>query len=419
MDFGIFEIIILILSVAILAVLIVILAKVFKGYNGEETAMSVSRELERSNSALRQEMSAQLQSSIANMGKLISDGQRSAAQLQTDKMMQIEQRLKTFSLENEQKLENIRQSVEKQLVYIREENTRQIEEMRKTVDEKLQKTLEEKMNKSFSLVNERLEQVYKGLGEMQTLAVGVGDLKKVLSNVKTRGILGEIQLGSILSEILSHEQYEENIATKKGSKNVVEFAVKLPADDDGFIYLPIDSKFPGDTYAALRDAIEEGDKAKIEIAAKMLVATIKNEAKDIHDKYIDPPNTTEFAIMFLPFEGLYSEVVNRGLVEVLQRDYRVNIAGPSTMAALLNSLQMGFKTLAVQKRSAEVWEVLGGVKTEFDKFNDVLVMTQQRLDQANKELDKLVGVRTRQIQRKLKNIQSPAIPANDALSIEE
>lgn len=419
MDFGIFEIIILILSVAILAVLIVILAKVFKGDNGEETAMSVSRELERSNSALRQEMSAQLQSSIANMGKLISDGQRSAAQLQTDKMMQIEQRLKTFSLENEQKLENIRQSVEKQLVYIREENTRQIEEMRKTVDEKLQKTLEEKMNKSFSLVNERLEQVYKGLGEMQTLAVGVGDLKKVLSNVKTRGILGEIQLGSILSEILSHEQYEENIATKKGSKNVVEFAVKLPADDDGFIYLPIDSKFPGDTYAALRDAIEEGDKAKIEIAAKMLVATIKNEAKDIHDKYIDPPNTTEFAIMFLPFEGLYSEVVNRGLVEVLQRDYRVNIAGPSTMAALLNSLQMGFKTLAVQKRSAEVWEVLGGVKTEFDKFNDVLVMTQQRLDQANKELDKLVGVRTRQIQRKLKNIQSPAIPANDALSIEE
>lgn len=419
MDFGIFEILILILSVAILAVLIVVLAKVFKGSNSEDTAVSVSRELERSNSTLRQEISTQLQSSIANMGQLISDSQRSAAQLQTDKMMQIEQRLKTFSLENEQKLENIRQSVEKQLVYIREENTRQIEEMRKTVDEKLQKTLEEKMNKSFSLVNERLEQVYKGLGEMQTLAVGVGDLKKVLSNVKTRGILGEIQLGSILSEILSHEQYEENIATKKGSKNVVEFAVKLPADDDGFIYLPIDSKFPGDTYAALRDAIEEGDKAKIELAAKMLVATIKNEAKDIHDKYIDPPNTTEFAIMFLPFEGLYSEVVNRGLVEVLQRDYRVNIAGPSTMAALLNSLQMGFKTLAVQKRSAEVWEVLGGVKTEFDKFNDVLVMTQQRLDQANKELDKLVGVRTRQIQRKLKNIQSPAIPTDDALSIEE
>ncbi len=411
------DIIVLILGAATLVISIIVLVIVLKKNNNDISA-TIGRELERSNSALRQEMTAQLQSSITNMGQLISDGQRNSAQLQTDKMVQIEQRLKTFSLENEQKLENIRQSVEKQLLYIREENTKQIEQMRKTVDEKLQKTLEEKMNKSFSLVNERLEQVYKGLGEMQNLAVGVGDLKKVLSNVKTRGILGEIQLGSILSEILSHEQYEENIATKKGSKNVVEFAVKLPSDDNSFIYLPIDSKFPGDTYSALRDAIEEGDKAKIELASKQLVATIKSEAKDIRDKYIDPPNTTEFAIMFLPFEGLYSEVVNRGLVEVLQRDYKVNIAGPSTMAALLNSLQMGFKTLAVQKRSAEVWEVLGSVKAEFDKFNDVLVATQQRLDQANKELDKLVGVRTRQIQRKLKNIQSPAAISDSTVTAE-
>lgn len=347
-----------------------------------------------------------MQSTVKNMGDMISTNQ-------SEKMSQLEERIKTFSLENEQKLENIRLSVEKRLEYLQNDNNRQLEKMRETVDEKLQKTLEEKMNKSFSLVNERLEQVYKGLGEMQNLAVGVGDLKKVLSNVKTRGILGEIQLKSILSEILSPEQYEENIATKKGSKNVVEFAIKLPADDDGVVYLPIDSKFPGDTYANLRDAIEKGDKNEIDSAAKLLVATIKSEAKDIHDKYIDPPNTTEFAIMFLPFEGLYSEVVNRGLVEVLQRDYKVNIAGPSTMAALLNSLQMGFKTLAVQKRSAEVWEVLGGVKQEFDKFNDVLVATQQRLDQANKELDKLVGVRTRQIQRKLKNIQSPTTSISD------
>lgn len=419
MQLSISDIINLIICAATLAIAVAVLVIVLKKNNTSETVSIISRELERSNSSLRQEISAQLQSSIKNMGELIAESNRSASQLQTDKMIQIEQRLKTFSLENEQKLENIRQSVEKQLVYIRDENSRQIEEMRKTVDEKLQKTLEEKMNKSFSLVNERLEQVYKGLGEMQTLAVGVGDLKKVLSNVKTRGILGEIQLGSILSEILSHEQYEENIATKKGSKNVVEFAVKLPADDEGFIYLPIDSKFPGDTYASLRDAIEEGDKAKIDIAAKQLITTIKNEAKDIRDKYIDPPNTTEFAIMFLPFEGLYSEVVNRGLVEILQREYKVNIAGPSTMAALLNSLQMGFKTLAVQKRSAEVWEVLGGVKEEFDKFNDVLVATQQRLDQANKELDKLVGVRTRQIQRKLKNIQSPSsFSKNDNLFLE-
>lgn len=335
--------------------------------------------------------------------------QQSFAQSQNDRAVQLEQRLHSFSSGNAQSLENIRRSVDEKLESIRRENLRQLDEMRQTVDEKLQKTLEEKMNKSFSLVNERLEQVYKGLGEMQTLAVGVGDLKKVLSNVKTRGILGEIQLGAILSEILSKEQYEENIATKKGSRNVVEFAVKLPADGAGTVYLPIDSKFPGDTYSALRDAVESGDRQSIESAKKALVQRIKGEAKDIHDKYIDPPNTTEFAIMFLPFEGLYSEVVNMGLVEVLQREYKVNIAGPSTMAALLNSLQMGFKTLAVQKRSAEVWKILGGVKTEFDKFNDVLVMTQQRLDQANKELDKLVGVRTRQIQRQLKDVESVSL----------
>lgn len=335
--------------------------------------------------------------------------QQSFAQSQNDRAIQLEQRLHSFSSGNVQSLENIRRSVDEKIESIRRENLRQLDEMRQTVDEKLQKTLEEKMNKSFSLVNERLEQVYKGLGEMQTLAVGVGDLKKVLSNVKTRGILGEIQLGAILSEILSKEQYEENIATKKGSKNVVEFAIKLPADGAGTVYLPIDSKFPGDTYSALREAVESGDRQSIESAKKALVQRIKGEAKDIHDKYIDPPNTTEFAIMFLPFEGLYSEVVNMGLVEVLQREYKVNIAGPSTMAALLNSLQMGFKTLAVQKRSAEVWKILGGVKTEFDKFNDVLVMTQQRLDQANKELDKLVGVRTRQIQRQLKDVESVSL----------
>lgn len=335
--------------------------------------------------------------------------QQSFAQSQNDRAIQLEQRLHSFSSGNAQSLENIRRSVDEKLESIRRENLRQLDEMRQTVDEKLQKTLEEKMNKSFSLVNERLEQVYKGLGEMQTLAVGVGDLKKVLSNVKTRGILGEIQLGAILSEILSNEQYEENIATKKGSKNVVEFAIKLPADGAGTVYLPVDSKFPGDTYSALREAVESGDRQRIESAKKALVQRIKGEAKDIHDKYIDPPNTTEFAIMFLPFEGLYSEVVNMGLVEVLQREYKVNIAGPSTMAALLNSLQMGFKTLAVQKRSAEVWKILGGVKTEFDKFNDVLVMTQQRLDQANKELDKLVGVRTRQIQRQLKDVESVSL----------
>lgn len=357
-------------------------------------------------SALRQELTQSTQQSVKNLGDMISLNQQNFAQNQNEKSKAIEERLKTFSLENEQKLDLIRRSVEQKLSYIQEDNNKQLEKMRQTVDEKLQNTLEEKMNKSFALVSERLEQVYKGLGEMQNLATGVGDLKKVLSNVKTRGILGEIQLSSILKEILATEQYDENVATKQGSRDVVEFAVKLPADDDGFIYLPIDSKFPGDTYAALRDAYDTGSKEAVDAAAKALITTIKKEAKDIHDKYIDPPYTTEFAIMFLPFEGLYSEVVNRGMVEMLQREYKVNIAGPSTMAALLNSIQMGFKTLAVQKRSAEVWEVLGSVKKEFDTFADVLSKAQTHIGQVTKDLDLLAGVRTRQIQRKLSAVQT-------------
>ncbi len=407
------------LTLGVLVMLIILTAVTVKNNkrNGGETEKlinSLKDDLQARQNALRQDITVSTQQSIKNMGDMIALNQQNFSQSQSEKMQNIEQRLKTFSLENEQKLDLIRKSVENRLAYMQEDNNKQLEKMRVTVDEKLQKTLEEKMNRSFSLVNDRLEQVYKGLGEMQNLAVGVGDLKKVLSNVKTRGILGEIQLGAILTEILSPEQYEENVATKKGSRNVVEFAVKLPAKDDGFIYLPIDSKFPGDSYAAYRDAVEEGDRDKIDRALKVLLNTIKSEAKDIHDKYIDPPNTTEFAVMFLPFEGLYSEVVNHGMIETLQRDYQVNIAGPSTMAALLNSLQMGFKTLAVQKRSAEVWKILGSVKTEFDKFNDVLVATQQRLNQANSELDKLVGVRTRQIQRRLKSVQQVGSAGEDA-----
>ncbi|MEI3028396.1 MAG: DNA recombination protein RmuC [Ruminococcus sp.] len=401
-------IVLLVIAVVMLGIVILNQLKKASDNSNSEEFKRLEQTIRNEQSALRQELSSSTQMSVKNLGDMIASSQNAYAISQSKSLAQLEERLKTFSLTNEQQLDNIRHSVENRLNYIQEDNNKKIEEMRKTVDERLQQSIEEKMNRSFSLVNERLEQVYKGLGEMQSLAVGVGDLKKVLSNVKTRGILGEIQLSAILSEILSPEQYEENVATKKGSKNVVEFAVKLPSDDDKFIYLPIDSKFPGDTYAALRDAIDEGDKIKIDLAAKALITRIKSEAKDIHDKYIDPPYTTEFAIMFLPFEGLYSEAVNRGLVEILQRDYKVNIAGPSTMAALLNSLQMGFKTLAVQKRSAEVWEILGAVKQEFDKFGDVLEATQQRLDQANKELDKLVGVRTRQIQRKLKDVQTPA-----------
>lgn len=395
-----------IITLVVTATALILIIKNSRQNNAKETTDILLKELNAQQSTLRQELNSQTQISVKNMGDILAENQRNFSMNQSEKFSQLEDRLKTFSLENEQKLENIRQTVQNQLTHIQEDNNKQIDEMRKTVDKKLQQTLEEKMTQSFALVNERLEQVYKGLGEMQTLASGVGDLKKVLSNVKTRGILGEIQLGSILNEILSPAQYEENVVTKKGTRNVVEFAVKLPTDEDKFIYLPIDSKFPGDSYSALRDAIDEGDKERINMAAKQLVTTIKNEAKDIRDKYIDPPNTTDFAIMFLPFEGLYCEVVNRGLVEVLQRDYKVNVAGPSTMAALLNSLQMGFKTLAVQKRSTEVWKILSDVKKEFDTFNSVLENTQNRLKQANDELEKLVGVRTRQIQRKLKDVQS-------------
>lgn len=354
-------------------------------------------------------LNSEVQSSIRNMASMISDNMQNSAKGQYNSLNNLEQRLKTFSLENEQKLDFMRKTMENSLESIKLENRTQLDQMRKTVDERLQKSIEEKMNRSFSLVNERLEQVYKGLGEMQTLAVGVGDLKKVLTNVKTRGTFGEIRLGAILKEILSPEQYEENAHTNSSNNCVVEFAVKLPNDDDSFIYLPIDSKFPGDTYSQYRDAIENGDKELILQAKKVLITALKKEAKEIHDKYICPPNTTEFAIMFLPFESLYSETVDFGLVEQFQRDYKINIAGPSTMAALLNSLQLGFKTLAVQKRSAEVWNVLKDVKQEFDKFSDVLLLTQQKLDQANSELDKLVGVRTRQIQRKLKNVELDTI----------
>lgn len=342
---------------------------------------------------------------FVEIDKNITEKQAEMNKAVVDSLAQMEGRFKTFEQSNEQKLENMRETISKSLLKMQEDNSVKLEEMRKTVDEKLQKSLEENMTKSFKMVSERLEQVYKGLGEMQTLAVGVGDLKKVLSNVKTRGILGEIQLGAILKEILSPEQYEENVVTVPNSRNPVEFAVKMP-NENGFVYLPIDSKFPGDAFFDLQSAYEAGDSEQIKSAMSTLLSRIKSFAKDIHDKYIEPPYTTDFAIMFLPFEGLYSEVVNQGMVEILQNTYKVNVAGPSTMAALLNSLQMGFKTLAIQKRSVEVWNILSSVKGEFDKFGEVLENTQTRLEQANKELDKLVGVRTRAIQKKLKDVES-------------
>lgn len=341
---------------------------------------------------------------LEELTRLLKGTQENLQNTVTISLHQIQQILANNTLQTEQKLENIRLTIEKRLTSLQEENSKKLDEMRNTVDEKLQKTLEERISKSFNQVSTQLEQVYKGLGEMQNLAVGVGDLKKVLSNVKTRGILGEIQLGAILEQILGPEQYSTNIVTKKGSRNPVEFAVKLPGDENGPVYLPIDSKFPLEDYNLLNDAYDRGNKVEIELLAKVLESKIKVFAKDIHDKYISVPETTDFGILFLPIEGLYAEVVRRGMVESLQRDYKIIIAGPTTMAALLNSLQMGFKTLAIQKRSGEVWNILAAVKTEFDSFGDVLASTQNRLEQAHSELDKLVGVRTRKIQSKLRTV---------------
>ena len=362
------------------------------------------QELRRDNQALRRENQEMIQQSFQVFGEMISTNQKTTAENLDQRLFELNTRFSHMAVENEQKLENIRGTIEKKITDLTEDNNRQLSEMRQTVDEKLQKTLEDRISQSFQLVSQRLEQVYKGLGEMQTLAAGVGDLKKVLSNVKTRGILGEVQLSAILEQILSTDQYEENVRTKSTGSERVEFAVKLPGDDEGVVWLPIDAKFPADAYSTLVDAYDTGDSAAVEAAARNLERVIKSEARDIHEKYVEPPYTTDFAIMFLPFEGLYAEVVRRGLLEVLQRDYKISIAGPTTMAALLNSLQMGFRTLAIQKHSSQVWDVLGAVKTEFDKFGTVLEATQTRINQANAELDKLIGTRTRSIQRKLRGV---------------
>jgi DNA recombination protein RmuC len=314
---------------------------------------------------------------------------------------------------SEQKLDNIRKTMEERIGTMQEGNERQLNRMRETVDEKLQETLNKRISESFRTVQEQLGKVSEGLGEMQSLAADVGGLKNVLSNVKTKGILGEYQLAAILEEILSREQYEENIATKAGSADRVEFAIKLPGDSDegsGPVYLPIDAKFPSTLYGQLMTAYETGDALLIDGARKNLANSAKQSARTIHEKYVDPPNTTDFALMFLPTEGLYAEVVNMGLIEELQRQYKVNIAGPTTMAAFLNSLQMGFKTLTIQKRSSEVWNVLGAVKTEFGKFESVLNSARNRMRQADDDLEKLIGTRTNAINRKLRGVSALSEP---------
>ncbi|MAZ93070.1 MAG: DNA recombination protein RmuC [Lentimicrobiaceae bacterium] len=313
-----------------------------------------------------------------------------------------------FNKQSKDSIKDISESIEKSLKAIREDNSTQLNEMRKTVDEKLQSTLEKRLGESFKLVSERLELVHRGLGKMQELASDVGDLQKVLNNVKTRGILGEYQLGNILEQILSPEQYSQNVATKKGSQANVEFAINLPGKvDDNAVWLPIDSKFPIENYQLLIDAYDMGDKSKIELSQKNLLKSIELFAKTISEKYIDPPQTTDFAIMFLPVESLYAEVLKHpGTFEKLQREYHITVTGPTTLSALLNSLQMGFRTLAVQKRSSEVWKVLSGVKTEFSKFSDHLSKVHKQINTASGSLDILINTRTNAMERKLKSVET-------------
>jgi DNA recombination protein RmuC len=318
---------------------------------------------------------------------------------------------------NEAKIETLRQTIEDRLKALQEDNTRKLEQMRAVVDEKLQVTLEKRLGESFKQVSERLEQVYKGLGEMRSLASGVGDLKKVLTNVKTRGTWGEIRLGNILEQILTPDQYDMNVATKNNSSERVEFAIKLPGPDDDrerIVWLPIDSKFPQEDYQRLVDAQEAADKEQAEKSIKNLETRIKSEAKLIKEKYLDPPHTTDFGIMFLPVEGLYAEVLRRpGLCDVLQREHRIVVTGPTTLAALLNSLQMGFRTLAIEKRSSEVWDLLGAVKTEFGKFGSVLAKTKKKLQEASNTIGK-AEIRTRAIARKLRKVQE--LPSGDTFT---
>lgn len=316
--------------------------------------------------------------------------------------------LRSFEEKFTQVVKELQLSIERNLRNIREDNEKQLGEMRRTVDEKLQSTLEKRLGESFRQVSERLEQVHKGLGEMQTIASGVGDLKKVLSNVKTRGVLGEYQLENILEQILTPEQYSRNVATKKGSQAHVEYAIRLPGKStDEEVWMPVDSKFPIESYEILLQSYDSGDPARIETAQKSVIRSVEGFAREISEKYIDPPHTTDFGIMFLPVESLYAEVLRHpGLFENLQRNYRITITGPTTLSALLNSLQMGFRTLAVQKRSSEVWNVLGAVKSEFGKFSEHLAKVQKQLHTASGSLETLRSTRTNQIERKLRSVET-------------
>ena len=361
----------------------------------------------------REEQSA----ALGSFGDSVTQRMSELGLHQNDRLESLTRQLSTLTQTSEQKLDRIRDTVEDRLRRLQDENSQKLDKMRETVDEKLHATLEQRLGESFRLVSERLEQVREGLGEMKNLASGVGDLKKVLTNIKTRGTFGEVQLGNLLEQILTPDQFARNVATRPGSNDRVEYAIKLPGRDDHgtVVWLPIDAKFPQEDYQRLVDAQELANPPVVDEAGKMLEMRVKNEAKAIRDKYLDPPHTTDFAIMFFPTEGLFAEIIRRpGLFDMLQREYRVLVTGPTTLLAVLNSLQMGFRTLAIEKRSGEVWSLLGAVKTEFGRFGDVLDKTQKKLQEASNTIE-TAATRSRAIERKLRTVEE--LPQDEATRV--
>lgn len=416
------------LSVFLNLIIILLVLKNNNGSNSKNELNKIENSVENLRHDFKEEMSLgrdessrnlkysreETSSSIKDFSDSITKNMTSLSMLQKSQLDTFSKELSKLTTMNEEKMNMMRDTIEEKMNLIQENNNKKLDEMRETVDEKLHVTLEKRLGESFKLVSERLEMVYKGLGEMKNLASGVGDLKKVLTNVKVRGTWGEIQLKNLLEQVFSNAQYDENVVTKKGSRDRVEYALKIPSktDENEFIYLPIDSKFPIEDYSKLIDASQNGDKEQVQILVKNIETRIKSEASDIKEKYLDPPNTTDFGIMFLPIEGLYAEVLKiNGLAETLQRDYRVVVTGPTTLLALLSSFQMGFKTLAIQKRSSEVWELLGAVKTEFCKFADILDKTQKKLQEASHSIEK-AAVRSRSIERKLRKVEE--LPTQEA-----
>lgn len=415
-------IILTILDVGTIILLIVLLTRSqgSKLLQFETKLSSFEKNQEKIERTLKEEIAQNREESTNNSKQLreeIVNNMARIATLQRDQLDIFSKQLTTLTQSNEQKIEKMRETVEERLRLIQEDNTKKLDKIRETVDEKLHATLERRLGESFKIVSERLEQVHKGLGEMQTLAVGVGDLKRVLTNIKARGIWGEVQLGALLEQILTKDQYAQNVVIKKGSNERVEFAIKFPGRDEmnTEVWLPIDAKFPLEYYEKLIDAQEKADSVLVEEAAKQLEIKIKSNAKDIKEKYIDPPNTTDFGIMFLPTEGLYAEVARRpGLIDTLQREYRVTVSGPSNLSLLLNALQMGFRTLAIEKRSSEVWALLGAVKTEFSKFGTILEKTHKKLQEASNTIENAAR-KSRTIERRLKDVQG--LPSPEAVTL--